>query len=202
MKYNTKLLTVAFATWSGMAFAGGNIEQVPTEVNEPTAPLAQVTIPYYIGLGASAVSVRSEESTLNFFEEEKGQDRIGTIGILAGYAFNRSLSLEGRYSVSVAKEDRLKMDNMALYLKPQYPVSEEVSVYALLGYGKVTLDEVKNSGINGDKSGFQWGLGASYQITEEVSLFAEYTVLGRNLKTDLVEDRDIDSVNVGVTYRF
>jgi len=200
MKYNAKLLMVAFASLSGMAFAGGNITPEPTVIEEPRAVIYEKS-PYYIGLGLSAVSVRSTDSTLSFVSEKSGQDRVGAVSILAGYDLDTYLAVEGRYMVSFLKDDFVEMNNIALYVKPQYPVTEEVSVYGLLGYGNVTLDNTHNSGVDGDKAGFQWGLGTSYQVTEDIALFAEYRALARDIETD-ANKMDVDTVSLGFSYRF
>ncbi|MDQ1325167.1 MAG: b-brl protein, partial [Campylobacterota bacterium] len=48
------------------------------------------------------------------------------------------------------------MTNAAIYLKAMYPF-EKINVYALLGYGQITLDTTVS--VDHSESGFQWGLG-------------------------------------------
>lgn len=199
MKSNTKLLMVAFiSSWSSMAFAGGEILEIPTVIEEPIE-VENVKTPYYIGVGLSDISVRSEETSVNFFNVNSGQDKVGVVTLLAGYVLHPYLAFEGRYSISFTQEDFVEMTNMGLFLKPQYPLIEEVSVYGLLGYGRVNLDSVDHSNINGDKAGFQWGLGAAYKATKTLSLFGEYSSLAKDIDTD-AGNKDVDAFTLGLSY--
>ena len=90
---------------------------------------------------------------------------------------------------------------MALFIKPQYPVTEEFTIYGLLGYGAV---EARLT----DADGFQWGLGVKYMVTENVGIFADYTSLYDG-DLDNVEsfsnntwDSQITSANIGFLYNF
>jgi len=199
MKNNITLWMVVFVSLSGMAVAGGNIMEIPTIIEEPVE-IEDVKTPYYIGVGLSDISIRSEEANLNFFANVTGQDKIGAVTLLAGYVLHPYLALEGRYSISFTQEDFVEMTNMGLFLKPQYPLIETVSVYGLLGYGRVKLDAVNQSKITGDKAGFQWGLGAAYKVSEAFSFFGEYSSLAQDVDTDAV-NKDADAFTLGLSYR-
>lgn len=199
MKNNRKLFMAVFVSLGGISFAGGHIMEMPILVKEPVE-IEDVKTPFYIGVGLSDVSVRSEEASLNFFADVTGQDKIGAVTLLAGYVLHPYLGLEGRYSVSFTQEYFVEMTNIGLFLKPQYPLIKEVSVYGLLGYGRVNLDSVAHSNINGDKAGFQWGLGAAYNATDAISLFGEYSSLATDVDTDAV-NKDVDAFTLGLSYR-
>lgn len=95
-----------------------------------------------------------------------------------------------------------------------YPVTEALDVYALLGYGNVKSDDNYWYEADGlDENGFQWGLGASYGITENVSLFLDYVQLcsgedgshtQENGDYDYVYnwEHSIYTVNLGLSYKF
>ena len=51
-----------------------------------------------------------------------------------------------------------------------------------------------------DTDGFQWGLGASYDVTNNVAIFVDYVSLYDD--TNLGEEITIDTVNFGATYTF
>jgi opacity protein-like surface antigen len=93
-----------------------------------------------------------------------------------------------------------ELSNLALYLKPMYPVGG-VTLYGLLGYGQVMLDD----GTEYSENGFQWGVGAGYTINDTVGFFVDYTRLYDDQGFDTIwidQDVVVDSVNVGVTYEF
>ena len=96
------------------------------------------------------------------------------------------------------------IDAWGIYLKPMLPVGENFNVYALLGYGSVEVGGM-------DESGFQWGAGASYGMSENLSLFVDYVSLYDDTYIDSWTDRydyvenwdySIYSINVGLTYKF
>jgi opacity protein-like surface antigen len=99
------------------------------------------------------------------------------------------------------------MDGWSLFVKPQYPVTEDFNIYALLGFGGVNIDSVTTEIVDVDDTSFQWGLGASYDITESIAIFADYTNLANDMdgyfytSTDLTQV-DVDTFNVGLTYKF
>ena len=196
------LMSLSMSTMA--LFAGGNI----TKNIEPVVPIAveQATNNLYVGIGLSAVSTR--ESSLDFFSVKNGQDRTGDIALIAGYDFNEYLAVEGRYMVSVAEEDILDRTSWGIYLKPQYPVTDDMRVYALLGFGGFDVSGTNHSGVNidADDTGFQWGLGGSYKILDNLSIFIDYLNIADNVETTAFvnpnADIDSDAVTIGVLYHF
>ena len=151
----------------------------------------------------------------------------------AGYQFNQYVAIEGRYWNSITERsqdswsrypDQETQDNgewsdgdfeaWGIYVKPMYPVTEALDVYALLGYGNVESDDHYWYNAEGlDEDGFQWGLGASYGITESVSLFLDYVQLCDGVDGSYTEEsgdydyvynweHSIYTVNLGLTYKF
>lgn len=102
-----------------------------------------------------------------------------------------------------------ELSNIAIYLKPMYPVGD-LTLYGLLGYGQTTL-EWEDGSENSD-SDFQWGIGAGYNITESLSLFVDYTVLydddefdppsGAVMVMGETKDYKADAITLGITYKF
>jgi opacity protein-like surface antigen len=132
----------------------------------------------------------------------------------AGYQYNRYIAVEGRYNFGVntdydpgSTSNPLQVydgdvSSWGIYVKPMYPIGD-FNIYALLGYGEVMLDDI----LNGDAvdGGFQWGLGASYAVTENISVFADYVSLYNDTGFDWViqnTDIDVDTWTVGVSYKF
>ena len=144
-------------------------------------------------------------------------ETTGVTGIV-GYDFNEYIAMEGRISKSFFSEDYADVTTYSLFLKPQYPVTEELKVYGLIGFGGVKVE-----GTDGDTpaadpgstilddTSFQWGFGASYAVTENFSVFADYTSLAddADINSRLYEydqttytELSVDAVTVGATYQF
>ena len=193
------LSALAVVTMSTFGFAGGDIVPAPIPMEESTSP-------FYIGLGLSAVSTRGSNADFDIFDATSGQDRLGNVTFLAGYDFNEYIAVEGRYTTSFSNEDIVEMSGWSLFVKPQYPVTEEFTVYGLLGFGGVTMDSVQSAYfVDVDESGFQWGLGMSYDVTESITLFGDYTALASGIDGfywDGEFESDTDSFTLGVAYRF
>jgi len=204
---------VSVVALSGISFAGGDIEPAPVP-----APIImeQVAQPYYVGIAFANTSTRGSEADLNFFSTKTGQDRLMNITLNAGYDFNPYIAVEGRFTTAVSEEQSVdKMNGWSLLIKPQYPVTPDFTVYALLGFGGVTVEgDTFDSNhnyypIDVDDSGFQWGLGMSYSLQSYtgygVSIFADYTSLANDMDGAygyFAPKTDVDALTVGATYRF
>ena len=201
-KHIVTLSTIAAISTS--LFAGGNYAAIVPVVEEP---VVADNSSFYVGLGLSAISARDADVSMDLFDAAYGQDRLGNIIFQAGYNFNEYVAVEGRYSTGISDEDLVEMSGWSLFVKPQYPVTEDFNIYALLGFGGVTLDPVNNSGVDVDDTGFQWGLGLSYDITESIVVFADYTSLANDMDGYYYTDPDllqvdVDAFNLGLTYKF
>jgi len=176
--------------------------------------------------------------------EQSGTDERDDNGymLLAGYKFNQYVAIEGRYWGSMDTRSWSGSETVngqpdgswdysdgdfeawGIYVKPMYPVTETFDVYALLGYGNTSIND-KFYNIEGvgsadllDEDGFQWGIGASYAFTENLSLFADYVALCNDvdqhadwnaLYNDNWYDYDttdievsVYTVNFGLMYKF
>jgi len=189
------LSLVSIAAMGTFAVAEGNTVPMEESVNSS----------FYVGLALSAVSTRDADVSMDIFNVKAGQDRLGNITLQAGYNFNEYVAVEGRYTTTFSDEDLVEMDGWSLFVKPQYPVTEEFNIYALLGFGGVTMDPVNGSSVNVDDSGFQWGLGANYNFTENISVFFDYVSYASDMDGTYWNGAlkaDADAFNLGVTYTF
>ena len=190
------LSAVAVLAMSTFAMAGGDIAPVeePAVVVEEPASEANFYIGGAYGYGDMELSETGYSHDENF----------DSFMLQAGYKFNPYIAVEGRYwwtsedSWDDWNED-FSADSWGIYVKPMYPVTNELDVYALLGYGD-TDPEIGGQGPDYDTDGFQWGLGASYDATDNVAVFVDYVSLYDD--TNVGEDLTIDTVNFGVTYNF
>ena len=198
------LSVCAIAAMSSLSFAGGDFV-TPEEPVVVVPVVVEELSGFYAGLGITAVSVRDTDFSVDWGGESAYQDRLGNVSLVAGYNFNEYIAVEGRYTTSFAHEDSVEMSGWSLFVKPQYPVTEDFSVYALLGFGGVILDGVDGAVVDVDDTGFQWGLGASYMVMENVSLFADYAWLANDMDGVFYNGAlqiDVDAFTIGVNYQF
>lgn len=153
------------------------------------------------------------------------------VGLLAGYKFNQYFSLEARlakgtsgYSETFVYFDPTVPETyrnedldsqFSLLVKASYPIYQSFSLYGIAGY---TESKIKITGVYVKKdyfnmfetvpyshstkdSGFSYGVGLNYQLTEEVNIFVDYQVLpDYELGVDL--SRDWGSTSLGISYFF
>ncbi|MEN8250511.1 MAG: porin family protein [Bacteroidota bacterium] len=229
----------ALVAMSTISNAGGDIVAVEP-VAEIIAPV--VDSGFYVGIAYSAVNFSSDYDGENINDSWTGEytEDYDSIMLQVGYKINKYFAVEGRYWDSYGDAEWVNEGNGAnhsgegsftwkesgtysdaeftawgLYVKPMYPVTEAFDVYALLGYGNNTLSY---DGVDElDENGFQWGIGASYDLTDNFALFADYVRMhadetsstdstgGRNGSAwtgDIINDDTIYTLNFGVTYKF
>lgn len=211
---------MAILGYSTLAMAGGEIgASVEPAITVPeSTETAAGKSGFYAGVGLGAQRTYSVDS--DFFDDAHTQDRtVGAIGLL-GYRFNDYLAAEGRIGKSIGYEDYADVLTYSLFVKPQYPVTPSIRIYALLGMGSVRVEgESSNAlgytGTEGkeilDETGFQWGFGGSYALMENISVFADYTSLVKDADISsaltagsgvVYDELSNDAVTVGVTYQF
>ena len=232
MKTLTKFLSLALIA-SGTLFAGGAFVPAPTTTvpdaepvepavaEVPEAPETQTFKPYFGGaLGSSSSTVKTTMSKCGGCEIDKvnqtttkapdtteswgGSGDAATATALAGVEVNDFLAVEGRLTQTISDYEiknhkPISLTNAAIYLKPQYKF-EAASVYGLIGYGVSKIDFMdKTTTVNG----FQYGAGASYDWSDELSVFADYTKLVSSSEkiSDYTKLDSIGSVNAGVIFR-
>jgi len=207
------LSIIAALALSTSLYAGGDI----TPAVEPVIPIIEETAPvndsaFYVGLGLSLMSLEDDYTKEEF--SAKG------VTLQAGYQYNEYLALEGRFTRDVGDVDYdhgsianggLNIDdyptdfsNIGLYIKPMYTV-DDFTAYALLGYGEVELTNIPQGDEDRTEAGFQWGLGASYLVFDNISIFIDYLRMyddkgfdGRATNRDVL----VDAWTLGVTYKF
>ncbi len=201
----TVLSCVSIMALSGLAYAGGDM----TKVVEPVVEIPAVVevSPLYVGLGIGEAYVNDDVT-----DEEISAT---TLMLQVGYQYNEYLAVEGRYTFGLGDSDYDSgsltgigngydgdLSTWGVYIKPMYPIGE-FSLYALLGYGEIMLDDL--AGGDAVEDGFQWGLGASYAFTEHVSVFADYVSLYDDTGFDYrakLDDVTADTWTVGFSYNF
>ena len=191
---------------ASFALAGGDF----TEAMEPVVNIPQKEVVIlddnvkYDGFyaGAALGNVRMNEAVT----------ASGTMLTLAGgYYFNKYIGVEARYmrtisdldvdsgAVVVTQDDLLS--NAGIYVKPMYSLTTGFAFYGLAGYGKSTYEK---SGTEHTESGAQWGLGAKYELSNGVGIFADYLDIHSDDNYDgiILDEVSYDSMNFGATYSF
>lgn len=180
---------LSFAAVSSMAFASENSS-------------------FYVGGGFSFIDLNAQEIGGSGEFDITGD----SLTLIAGYNLNSYFAIEGRYTGTVGDlsadiygyEEDLDggMSNIAVYLKPMFPV-QNMNLYALLGLGQVTLDDDSSDDLS--ETFLQWGLGINYGINDNFGVFLDYVRLYDDVGFDgdtLDGDFVVDTVNIGVTYKF
>jgi len=145
--------------------------------------------PFYIGSG------------LNIQTNNKN-NVIDNLSVTAGYNFNKYIALETRYMRNIVSNN-IFVDDISLFLKPQVNIYN-INFYSLLGYGKLKLDDDLYKSNTYD---FKWGVGFEYNLKEyadiPVNVFIDYTDITSGEEKDFnLKEKDINTINIGFTYKF
>ena len=127
---------------------------------------------------------------------------FNTLNLRGGYDFNEFVALEGEVLVGLGDEDvdlggstaDVSLDYaLGAFVKGQYPVSEQVSLFARAGYAYMEA-EASASGVtlSDDTDGFAYGAGAEWAFAGPNAVRVEYT------RYEFEDDAEADSF--GATY--
>jgi len=136
----------------------------------PVVPVVAEPLGIYLAGGVTAIAAReAHDNWANVFSDEKNQDR--QIGFTArlGYDFMDYLGAELRGTYGVANTDSgySKFSQFGAYLKPNYDITDELNLYALLGASKT------NTAGLATNTGFSYGGGLDYGISDNISVFTD-----------------------------
>jgi len=166
MKKILHSLTVSAVLATGNLYAGGDIAPV-------VAPVAgDSPNPFYVGVGLMWAGI-SRDCFQAGCTPEVVRLKDSTWGgiIRAGWEYNQYVGIEARALTTAFDEDWAdRTTHYGIFLKPQYPVSENINIYGLLGYGHTEVD-TKCVAINDTYKydGFSWGVGLEYDLSDTAS---------------------------------
>jgi len=202
-------------------YAGGgkNLSAVAT----PIAPIASEDIsPWY--LGAGLVWAKLSQDDCGDVPGCTYEDATYGVMVRGGYDYNQYVGIEARYIRTFLDEGPYggaPLAHVGIFLKPQYPISDRINLYGLLGYGYT--ENLGNGGrldyFDSDW-GFSAGAGIEYDLSDREgdriengnydrtfdgyadqgrgwSLFVDYQRL--LIKSDIP---NLDAVSFGVRYDF
>ena len=179
-----------------VSFAGGNVAPILV-AEEPSTGNFYVGTGYsYLDTDLTAVGVTANMTN-------------NAVSLQAGYNFNEYVAVEGRYAfvgggdVQIAGTNVVEMDGglWSLFVKPQYPVSQDFKVYGLLGYGETMFASTTGNNVVVDNAGgFQYGVGAAYAVVDAVDVFVDWVRPLDETIEGLADTTDV--YTVGLTYNF
>ncbi len=201
---------IAVIGMSSFGFADVNTAPVePAAVEESSEDGDDKDEGLYLGLAYTHLSHdvdRLDETIVSEMD-------FSALTLQAGYKFNPYIAVEGRYGMTFGDPDvegkvpvgDADITVWGIYVKPTYPIAPEFDIYALLGFaGTEATGSVYHDGVirpfDVDESGFSWGGGGTYAITEEFYVFADYLLFHDDDSTHF--DKVIDSFSFGVSYQF
>ena len=197
MKY---ILLIFISTFHIIAGSSGKYIQKAT-----SKPISVVEDnKYYLGVGFGKFKLKNRDMNENL--------KSNIISLIAGYNINNYLFLEFRYykgvsnltyhSLIKSKKIDSKYTNYSIFAKATYPI-ENFNPYILLGYG---VNKISNLSISDRKeSNLEYGLGISYKVNNNVSIFADYIRAYNKKGFDgrATQDRlRANLITIGATYNF
>jgi len=185
----------------------------PVVVPAPVPVVAPKVKKMYVGLDALC----------GRFETNSGAcSCLGDVVAKIGYNFNKYIGVEGRlgYGVTSADHDgggdsEMK-ENYGIYLKPQLPLGDKVSLFGLLGYAKAKVESTAG-GTNTlagtlDEDSPSFGLGLEFAINDSWSIVAEGVRILHSVEASsgtytptpnpAEDDINLDTYGLGVNYKF
>jgi len=200
-KLTTTIAALAIMTIS----ANAGKDYIPAPVEPIPVPVVNIPLGLYLGGGFTYASAECQcDDTVKFSDGSTSKVNESTTygyNLKAGYTINEFLAVEAKYINTPWGDEDKSIKHYGIYLKPTYSVTDNLDIYALLGYGKTECDTLKDS-----ETGFAWGAGAEYTINKKnnglkdgLGVYVEYL---RPLKKTGNKDITVDMVNAGVSYHF
>jgi len=212
------ILSFVMTTLSTTLFAGGKGVIL---ASAPVAPIETIDpSPWYLGVGL----VWAKLSGCNLQPGCEYEDVTYGAMVRGGYEYNQYFGVEARYIRTFLDEGPFggtPLAHAGIFFKPQYPVSENINFYGLLGYG---YTENLGNGARLDYFDSDWGFSAGVGIEYDLSdregdriengnydrAFDGYADQGKGWSLFLDYQRllidsnipDLDAISLGVRYDF
>lgn len=209
---------LSIATFSINIYAGG---KGVAEATTAVAPIETIDpSPWYLGAGI----VWAQLSGCDLQPGCEYEDVTYGAMVRGGYEYNQYVGVEARYIRTFLDEGPFggtPLAHIGIFLKPQYPVSERINVYGLLGYGYTeNLGNGARLDYFDNGSGFSAGAGIEYDLSDRDydreengnydRAFDGYADQGRGWSVFLDYQRllidsdipDLDAISLGLRYDF
>ena len=166
---------------------------------------------FYAGLGIVATRYDT-----NCGGCSKKSDIDKTAGVMArvGYDINRYIGFEARGMVTALSDDGGTVKHAGVFVKPMYPVTNELNTYGLVGIAKTTTQGALR---RTDATGLAMGVGVEYDLSKDEKKDAKYErefdgMADQEKGLGVFADYEklyyksgapkLDALSVGVTYDF
>jgi len=197
---------------------GGSKMVEPVDAPVEPIPVMSEPVPVYLGLGL--LWGRYSHCTHNCNYEDV------TLGALvrAGYEWNEYLGIEARILASFFEKDPQggqSLRHLGLFAKPMYPLTDDFTIYGLIGYGWTkTITGGNHRLTTVDEGGLSGGLGLEYDLFDNEDDRDQDTMYDRGFDGYADQEKgwglfvdyqrlliksnapDMDIVSGGVTYDF
>lgn len=165
----------------------------------------------YFGIGVSKMSLRDRTTDEEF--------SANGLSLLAGCQLHPNIAIEGRYTKDVGNVEYdhgsntahsstndypTSFSNLGIYVKPMYQF-DNITPYALIGYGKTKLSNIPYMGTTSTENGFQWGAGVQYGFNDNIAAFVDYMRVheGHGFGYSAQDVKTVsDFFTLGLTYKF
>lgn len=142
----------------------------------------QDSSPWFAEVGYSAMSFTNKSET----DGSKMKSNPGALTLAVGYRFHPNVAVEGLLGVGVTKGktkwagvdegSRAKVDVYGIYVRPTFPINEQVELFGRLGYLQAKVSETNGAERASDSGGrFSYGLGVNYNVSKTAYLQATWT---------------------------
>ena len=139
------------------------------------------------------------------------EDSTNTYKIFAGYQINKNIAVEAGYTDRLGKLELSGLGQRAdvtarafeVIAVPALPLSESFSLYGKIGFYAASSDVTGSSGasVSESNTGATIGLGAAYHINKSFTVRADWQRYAK-VGGDTVGEADIDTLNLGLLFRF
>ncbi len=209
---------MSLITFSTSMYAGG---KGVVEATTAVAPIETIDpSPWYLGAGIVWAKLAGCDLQPGCTYEDATYGAM----VRGGYDYNEYIGVEARYIRTFLDEGPhggTPLAHAGLFLKPQYPVSERVNLYGLLGYGYTeNLGNGARLHYFDSDWGFSAGAGIEYDLSDREGdkiengdydrVFDGYADQGKGWSLFLDYQRllidsdvpDMDAVSLGLRYDF
>jgi OOP family OmpA-OmpF porin len=139
------------------------------------------------------------------------EDTDTAFKVFGGYQFNRNIALELGYSDRLAKlsasgfgtSAEVTVSAFEIVAVPSLPLSENFSLYGKVGVYAASTEARSSFGATADDSntGGTIGLGVAYHFNKNITARADWQRYAK-VGGDNVGEADIDTLNIGLLFRF
>jgi opacity protein-like surface antigen len=159
----------------------------------------------YLEVGYTMLDVKASsegitlESSPTLVRFIVGTELVDGLAIEAMYGTSASsddISANGINLSSLVSNDLKVKSVFGLYLKPSKSINENLEIFGRFGYTKAKYSiSVAEVGLSGSESSVSYGVGASYKLSKEVKLTADYM-------SYVSDEADTDGITVGLRFDF